>query len=169
MFALYRNGRQAEALRSFQEGRQRLIDELGVEPGPELRDLERRMLEQAPDLSRSPPRPAQRPALLGELSTVLGTSMIAPLATLIVGEQRITLTSAVTTVGRQPDRTIVLDDTKASRVHAEIRRSTDGYWLIDSGSTNGTKLNTVPVTTVVALSSGDEIVIGSTTLRYVAG
>ncbi|TDD00632.1 AfsR/SARP family transcriptional regulator [Nonomuraea deserti] len=44
MVALYRAGRQAEALRAYQRTRQALVDELGVEPGPELRDLHQAVL-----------------------------------------------------------------------------------------------------------------------------
>ncbi len=44
MVALYRSGRQAEALETMRTGRQLLVDELGIEPGPELRELERMIL-----------------------------------------------------------------------------------------------------------------------------
>jgi DNA-binding SARP family transcriptional activator len=50
MLALHRSGRQAEALRAFQRARAVLGDELGLEPGVELRDLERAILDQRPDL-----------------------------------------------------------------------------------------------------------------------
>src|SRR3954452_2021551 len=46
MLALYRSGRQADALAAYQEGRRRLVEELGLEPGEELRRLQRAILEQ---------------------------------------------------------------------------------------------------------------------------
>jgi predicted ATPase len=50
MLALYRSGRQAEALDVYRAARARLLGELGLEPGEELRRLERRILEQDPAL-----------------------------------------------------------------------------------------------------------------------
>jgi predicted ATPase/DNA-binding SARP family transcriptional activator len=47
---LYRSGRQAHALAELRRLRQLLVTELGVEPGPRLRELERRMLDHDPDL-----------------------------------------------------------------------------------------------------------------------
>ena len=55
MVALYRSGRQAEALRTYQEGRAVLRRELGADPEPELRDLEDRILRQDPGLDWRPP------------------------------------------------------------------------------------------------------------------
>ena len=46
MLALYRSGRQADALSAYQEARLAFVEELGIEPGPDLRELERRILEQ---------------------------------------------------------------------------------------------------------------------------
>jgi DNA-binding SARP family transcriptional activator len=50
MLALYRSGRQAEALRVYQETRDALVEELGLEPGPALQRLEKAVLTQDPAL-----------------------------------------------------------------------------------------------------------------------
>jgi DNA-binding SARP family transcriptional activator len=50
MLALYRNGRQAEALEAYRRARRTLAEEVGIEPGPELRALEHSILNQAPEL-----------------------------------------------------------------------------------------------------------------------
>ncbi len=46
MLALYRSGRQVDALAAYQEARRAFVEELGIEPGPELRELERSILGQ---------------------------------------------------------------------------------------------------------------------------
>ncbi len=56
MTALYRAGRQAEALAALQEARHRLASELGLEPGPQLRELERQILQHDPELDGGPRR-----------------------------------------------------------------------------------------------------------------
>ncbi|MCW2927657.1 MAG: AfsR/SARP family transcriptional regulator, partial [Thermoleophilia bacterium] len=85
MIALYRAGRQSEALEVYQRTRRRLDETLGLEPGPALRQLQRRILEQDPSLDfvaastrtrlPPPPRPATqtlgRELELEELSTRL--------------------------------------------------------------------------------------------------
>nr|BFE58589.1 hypothetical protein GCM10020063_031150 [Dactylosporangium thailandense] len=60
--ALYRAGRQAEALAALRQARHRLADELGVDPGPALRALEADVLAHAEHLSADTPPPPSAPA-----------------------------------------------------------------------------------------------------------
>ena len=53
MLALYRAGRQAEALEAYQDARARFIDDLGIEPGPELKRLQSEILRHEAGLARS--------------------------------------------------------------------------------------------------------------------
>lgn len=57
--ALYRSGRQADALRALGRARAILVDELGIDPGPDLRRLEQQILTQDPDLDWRPPAEEQ--------------------------------------------------------------------------------------------------------------
>jgi predicted ATPase/DNA-binding SARP family transcriptional activator len=95
--ALYRAGRQIEALDSYAELRKRLADELGLEPGTELTSLHQAILEQdpalggAPTLEPSGPRPRTNlPAPLTEL--VGRTSAVDAVRSLVTEGRLVTLT-----------------------------------------------------------------------------
>ncbi|HEX6657556.1 MAG TPA: BTAD domain-containing putative transcriptional regulator, partial [Ilumatobacter sp.] len=64
MLALYRCGRQAEALRAYARTRELLVEDLGIDPSPELQDLERRILAQDRELLISVGPTVQRRAVL---------------------------------------------------------------------------------------------------------
>ena len=63
VLALYRSGRPADALAAYRLARTVLVDELGIEPSPQLRELERAVLRHDPALSR-PAQAVARPILL---------------------------------------------------------------------------------------------------------
>ncbi|MEU3990800.1 AfsR/SARP family transcriptional regulator [Streptomyces platensis] len=61
MLALYRSGRQADALAVYDEARRHLADELGLEPGPHLRSLHMAILADAPVVQENAPKPSPEP------------------------------------------------------------------------------------------------------------
>ncbi len=61
MLALYRTDRQADALQAYQDARRALVEELGIEPGERLRELEAAVLAHDPELAVPAPAPAQQP------------------------------------------------------------------------------------------------------------
>jgi hypothetical protein len=84
MLALYRAGRQAEALQQYHDARRALVDELGLEPSPPLQQLYRSILRQEEGLQRAPSAPAAEDhfgdvvtaMLAGRLVIVLGAGVI---------------------------------------------------------------------------------------------
>jgi YVTN family beta-propeller protein len=82
MLALYRSGRQADALAAYRAAREASVEDLGLEPGPELKALERAMLDQDPQLDApavvpepavvgAPVRPRRRIGLVGGVAVLL--------------------------------------------------------------------------------------------------
>jgi DNA-binding SARP family transcriptional activator len=82
MLALYRSGRQAEALEAYRATRARLVEELGIEPGPALQELEQQILRQdaalIPAGSSSSTAPVARSAAVSPPEP-LGAILVAPL------------------------------------------------------------------------------------------
>jgi DNA-binding SARP family transcriptional activator/WD40 repeat protein len=72
LFALYRAGRQGEALQAFTRVRTVLVDELGVEPGPELQRLQAAILAQDPALERRWPGALAEPVSLRDVCPYKG-------------------------------------------------------------------------------------------------
>ena len=81
-------------------------------------------------------------------------------------DETVELAKLRTTVGRSARSDVCIPDAFASRLHAEIRRENDVYWLHDLGSANGTRYNGNILTSSVPLSTGGAIQIGETTLRF---
>jgi DNA-binding SARP family transcriptional activator len=72
MLALYRSDRQADALEAYQDARRALVEELGIEPGERLRELERAILAQDPGLDVPIEAPAVEPAVETPRGTFVG-------------------------------------------------------------------------------------------------
>lgn len=78
---------------------------------------------------------------------------------------RVVLGTDPAVIGRLPECTIVLNDRNVSRRHAEVRRQGSDLVVADLGSTNGTRVNGVPVRERV-LANGDEVSVGTTVIRF---
>jgi DNA-binding SARP family transcriptional activator/DNA-binding beta-propeller fold protein YncE len=77
MLALYRSGRQAEALDRYRAGRALLVNQLGLEPSPELQRLQQQILEHDAELASPTPRPLRRrhAAIVGLAAGVLAAAV----------------------------------------------------------------------------------------------
>jgi predicted ATPase/DNA-binding SARP family transcriptional activator len=167
MVALYRSGRQAEALRAFSTVRSALVEQLGVEPGAELREAEAMVL--AHDAALTAPAPDTRgPIRSGNLTTRLdrfiGRSQECRQLEALVGAERL-----VTLVGPGGIGKTRL----ATEVGARLRQHTpDGVWFVDlSGVDPGGSVAATIASVVAELvhdaGPGPGAASGSTTAQLV--
>ncbi|MEP6909503.1 MAG: BTAD domain-containing putative transcriptional regulator [Actinomycetota bacterium] len=128
MLALYRSGRQAEALHAYQETRRTLVDELGIEPGQALQRLHTAILQQdgsldlAPETRRDSPPPA-RSRLLPRRSTARlllagGILLVAAAATALT--VKLTDDSGGASLAAVAGNSIGLIDPQTNQISAQI-------------------------------------------------
>lgn len=161
--ALYRSGRQADALAAYGRARRALGDELGIEPGPRLKALELAVLRQ--DAALDLRSPVGTPVIEPDVTT---RAPVRAVGSLVLADGGVFPLADRITIGRHADCDITLVDPSVSRRHAEIRSTLGGFLLIDLSSSNGTRVSSRQVMQQL-LSDGDEIEIGGTVLTFVAG
>jgi predicted ATPase/DNA-binding SARP family transcriptional activator len=123
MLALYRSGRQADALDTFQEARRVLSDELGLEPGPELQRLQAAILAHDPAVAAVPIPPRRRGNLPAPVTSFVDREQELARVVASLREQRLVTITGPPGVGK-------------SRLALEAARSLEqeipgGIWLVD--------------------------------------
>ena len=129
MLALYRSGRQADALETFQEARRVLSDELGLEPGPELRRLQEAILAHDPAIAAVPVGRRRRGNLPAPSTSFVGREDELGEVAALLHEHRLVTLTGPPGVGK-------------SRLAVETARSLerefpDGIWLVDFARAGG--------------------------------
>jgi DNA-binding SARP family transcriptional activator len=156
LLALYRCGRQAEALEAYARLRAMMREELGIEPDAAVVALHGRILRHDPALDvevAQPAQPATAATERGELDL--------PPARLVGPDGRVYPVHDTLTLGRLSSSTVQVDDPLVSRSHAAIRATAGGYVLADLQSTNGTYVDGTLLLEPLRLSGGETIRIAS--------
>lgn len=170
ILALYRSGRQADALARYRACRELLLDELGVEPMPGLQLLERQILNHDRKLVPAvrptsalviPSGPRSGDATTG--ATVQRTQRMD--ADLVLADGSVVPLPERVVLGRHPDCDVVLRDAQVSRRHAEVRLVSGRHMLLDLSSSNGTWINDQPVMQHL-LADGDTFRVGDQLIGY---
>jgi YVTN family beta-propeller protein len=148
MLALYRSGRQADALDAYRRARKTLVSELGLEPGPALRELERQVLAQDPALDPEP-HPvarARRPAQMG------GPGLLAAAGVVVVGLAALTLVLAGTgsdspaipgnaVVAIDPGENAVVKAIRLNPTPGPVAAGAGGVWVLSRGSSTISRID----------------------------
>jgi YVTN family beta-propeller protein len=168
MLALYRSGRQAEALGIYKQMRDRLVDELGIEPGRPLKELEQAILRQdaaldAPASKRpvvaaaAEARPRRRTGRAA--ATVAAAAIVLVVATALAisrtgnGRRPIRLKADAVAVVRDGR---LVDQASVGRAPAAMAADHEGIWIASSGSGTVSRLDprTFGVSQTITVGNG---------------
>jgi DNA-binding SARP family transcriptional activator len=155
--AYYLTDRQSDALAAYRRVKTTLADDLGIDPGQTLRDLNERILRQERlDVKKS------------AKTTAVGTITVLDQRTMVSGQKVVAslhdasgrsypLQSAATRIGRLSDNDIVLDSANVSRHHAVIVDTGANYIINDLRSSNGVHVQHQRIRAAATLNDGDNI------------
>jgi branched-chain amino acid transport system substrate-binding protein len=137
MLALYRSGRQSEALDAYADARRALVDEVGLEPGPELRRLQRAILDHDPALAPEPITRSRRRRRWSLIAAVGVAAVAGAVAVAVLGRYREPPRPAVVRLGGE---LIAVDAgtgkvtrrIPAGRTPAAVAVADGRAWLIDA-------------------------------------
>ncbi len=152
MLALYRSGRQVEALRAFGEHRRHLVEDLGIDPAPELRDLETAILRQDPSLDLPADTSGHDHHLTGNLPLPL-TSFVGRQAEVGAVDDALSANRLVTLTGPGGVGKTRLALAVGFRL---VDRYPGGVWLVDLSGVRSPELVPETVAAVLSIEVRDE-------------
>jgi YVTN family beta-propeller protein len=170
MLALYRAGRQAYSLAAYRAARQRLTEELGLEPGPELRELERRILEHDPTLAAArvavrAAGPRARRTRLAVVSLALGAVLAAAFLSSSGAAHRgppmLAGSNGIVAVNAASDR--LMSATQLSGTPGAVSAGSGSVWAADPGGGEVSRID--PGSGVVV----DQVLVGGEPGSIVVG
>ncbi len=169
--AYYLTDRQSDALAAYRRVKQTLAEDLGIDPGPNLRALNERILRQEPlDVKKiAVTTAAVTQTVMDQHTRVSERNAVAYLRE--ASGQSHPLREAATRIGRLSDNDIVLDTPKVSRHHAVIVDTGTSWVINDLRSSNGVQVQHERIRSATPLQDGDHIRIGEHefTFEIVAG
>jgi streptogramin lyase len=148
MLALYRDGRQADALETYQRARKVLSEEVGLQPSPQLQELERRMLNQDPALAperasiaiRSSQRDRRRFLLAG--AVLVGAAAVVLGLVLTHGGAKSPVVIPDSLVKIDPKTNKVVDVIRVGRLPVATALAGDFVWVINNRDSTLTRVDT---------------------------
>ncbi len=168
MLALYRCGRQAEALETYQEGRRLLVGELGLEPGTALRSLEQAILTHDPILELRPPEKAARRArsrrwTVAALAGVLAAAAVAATAAVLLTGTRTdqpptVVPNSLVKIDARTNK--VVDVVRVGRNPGKVVAGYGAVWVVNTKDQTLTRVN---------IRSGGADLVGGLELKQPAG
>ena len=164
MLALYRSGRQSEALESYRDARRTLDEELGLEPGPEMQQLERAILTQDPAIA-APPRPGSvadlRRRRRGGVLVAFGGGLLlaaAVAAILAGGDDGAEPAPPNSLAVIDPESNRLVDTVPTGVDPADVSADADHVWVANRGDESVTQVD--PETKAVVGTTSAETRVG---------
>ena len=164
MLALYRSGRQTEALETYRDARQGLDRELGLDPGPELQQLERAILSQDPEIGAPPRRGSLadwRTRRRGGVAIAFGGGLLlaAAIAAILAGGGGEDPELA------EPNTVAVIDPASAELVEtiptgiepADLAPDGDAIWVANHADNSVTRIDTGELAATSTIPAGIDI------------
>jgi YVTN family beta-propeller protein len=149
MLALYRSGRQADALEAYQQARRTLDTELGLEPSRRLQELERKILNQDPALDTPAPATTRRMRRRSGLLIALGAAVLLAGA-IAAGVIELTSGAGAKTLARVAPNSVGVIDPKSNRIVGQIpvgaaptqlALTDDSLWVVNSGDRSVSRID----------------------------